>query len=313
MTFNNMYVAIFADDLDEEMLREIFAKYGNIISAKVLVSEDGKSRGFGMVSFEESKAAEEAVQSVNGTDIGGRVIYCGPAEKFKERRTELEERLQQIGSQSSNVYVKHLDDTIDDERLHREFSRFGTICSAKVMTDEHGQSKGFGFVWFSSHEEALDAVVAMHWTMLNGKPLYVALAQSKEERRAGYQQHRASQEQQLAAQERHVFLTTVATVQARLKRNGLHQLQQIAEVSVRRRNTSVSQEQWIGFVRRPIADFVSIPRFRPVWFCAFIVHDCVSFTCEFCGDAATLLMTLLVCSTYKRPALPSPVIQKHWI
>jgi polyadenylate-binding protein len=34
--------------------------------------------------------------------------------------------------QGVNLYIKNLDDTIDDDRLKKEFSKFGTITSAKV-------------------------------------------------------------------------------------------------------------------------------------------------------------------------------------
>lgn len=40
-----------------------------------------------------------------------------------------------------NLFVKNLDDTIDDERLREEFKAFGTITSARVMVEE-GRSKG---------------------------------------------------------------------------------------------------------------------------------------------------------------------------
>jgi polyadenylate-binding protein len=83
------------------------------------------------------------------------------------------------------LFVKNLDDSIDDTQLREEFSPCGTITSAKVMKDEKtGTSKGFGFVCFSSADEATKAVTEMNGKMILSKPIYVALAQRKEQRKA---------------------------------------------------------------------------------------------------------------------------------
>lgn len=204
--FTNVYIKNFGDTFDDEKLKTLFDDYGNIVSAKVMAG-DGKSKGFGFVSFEDAETAQRAVDELNGKDIDGRELYVGRAQKKAERQAELKEKFERMKLerinryQGVNLYVKNLDDNIDDERLRKEFSQFGTITSAKVMsearnkTGEAGRSKGFGFVCFSSPEEATKAVTEMNGRILVSKPLYVALAQRKEDRKA----HLAAQYMQRVA------------------------------------------------------------------------------------------------------------------
>merc|ERR1712001_253684 len=151
--------------------------------------DDEKNKGFGFVSFEDAETAESACAELNGTEVHGKTIYVGRAQKKAERQMELKKKFEQMKLermtrfQGVNLYVKNLDDTIDDERLRTEFAPFGTITSAKVMCEE-GRSKGFGFVCFSSPEEATKAVTEMNGRIIVSKPLYVALAQRKEDRKA---------------------------------------------------------------------------------------------------------------------------------
>merc|ERR1719232_1441514 len=193
--FTNVYIKNFGDDLTDDKLKEMFNKFGKITSYKVVMADDaGKTKGFGFVSFEDSESAEKAVDELNGTEISGKTLYVGRAQKKAERQADLKKKFEQLKLerlnryQGVNLYVKNLDDAIDDERLRKEFTPYGTITSARVMCEE-GRSKGFGFVCFSSPEEATKAVTEMNGRIIVAKPLYVALAQRKEDRKA----HLASQ------------------------------------------------------------------------------------------------------------------------
>uniref|UniRef100_A0A672PA86 Polyadenylate-binding protein n=1 Tax=Sinocyclocheilus grahami TaxID=75366 RepID=A0A672PA86_SINGR len=187
--FTNVYIKNFGEDMDDEKLREVFSKFGPALSIRVMTDISGKSRGFGFVSFERHEDAQRAVDEMNGKELNGKQVYVGRAQKKGERQTELKRKFEQMKQdrmtryQGVNLYVKNLDDGLDDERLRKEFAPFGTITSAKVMM-EGGRSKGFGFVCFSSPEEATKAVTEMNGRIVATKPLYVALAQRKEERQA---------------------------------------------------------------------------------------------------------------------------------
>jgi polyadenylate-binding protein len=190
--YTNVYVKNFGDELNDESLYEMFEPFGEITSHCVMF-KDTKSRGFGFVAFESAKAAEEAVKALNGKKLGeDKTLYVGRAQKKYERQMELKRKFEQVKIermsryQGVNLYVKNLDDSIDDERLRKEFTPFGTITSAKVMLED-GRSKGFGFVCFSAPEEATKAVTEMNGRIVGSKPLYVALAQKKEDRKAHLQ------------------------------------------------------------------------------------------------------------------------------
>lgn len=190
--FTNVYVKNLGDDYDtDEKLQKLFETFGVISSAVVTKDVEGKSKGFGFVCFDDPDAAEQAVNALNNKEVStGKTLYVGRAQKKAEREAEMKRKtdmlkLERINrSQGVNLYVKNLEDTINDERLQASFSAYGTITSAKVMCDEKGRSKGFGFVCFSTPEEATKAVTEMNNKIIVSKPLYVALAQRKEDREA---------------------------------------------------------------------------------------------------------------------------------
>lgn len=188
--YKNCFVKNLGPEVSNDTLMEAFGKYGPITSCVIMTDDDGKSKGFGFVAFETNEDAEKACEALDGSEIEGNKITCCRAQKKAERAMELKnkfeaQKIERISRyQGVNLYIKNLEDGIDDERLRTEFSQFGTITSAKVMKDDKSNSKGFGFVCFSSPDEATKAVTEMNGRIIVTKPLYVALAQRKEERRA---------------------------------------------------------------------------------------------------------------------------------
>ncbi|KAJ3640666.1 hypothetical protein Zmor_027214 [Zophobas morio] len=187
--YTNVYVKNFGRTLTQEQLFEMFKKFGKVTSCVVMKNSDGSSKGFGFIAFDDPQAAEKAVVEMNNFELNGSNLYVGRAQKKSERAKELKKCYEQMKLerynriQGANVYIKNLDDSFDNERLRKEFSPFGNITSAKVMM-EAGRSKGFGFVCYTTPEEAAKAISEMDGRMIGNKPIYVALAQRYEDRRA---------------------------------------------------------------------------------------------------------------------------------
>ncbi|KAK6938232.1 RNA recognition motif domain [Dillenia turbinata] len=191
--FTNIYVKNLTETFTDEDLKNVFGHYGPITSAVVMKDANGKSRCFGFVNFQNPDDAASVVEKLNGTTCGEKVLFVGRAQRKAEREAELrakfeQERISRFEKmQGANLYLKNLDDTINDEKLKELFSEFGTVTSCKVMLDAQGRSKGSGFVAFSTPEEATKAMTEMNGKMVGLKPLYVAVAQRKEDRKARLQ------------------------------------------------------------------------------------------------------------------------------
>ncbi|KAL7618014.1 hypothetical protein Lser_V15G00170 [Lactuca serriola] len=192
LKFTNVYVKNFPETTTEEDFVQAFGKFGSITSAVIMRDMYGKSKCFGFVNFQDPKAATDAIEGLNNDGIGW---YVRRAQKKTEREilelkanSDQDRKLQYEQMKEANLYIKNLDETItDDEKLKALFSPFGTITSYKIMFDSRGVSKGFGFVAFSTREEAKKAMVEMNRKMIGRKPLYISVAERKEERMARLQ------------------------------------------------------------------------------------------------------------------------------
>lgn len=82
----NIYVSNLSFNVQDEDLREFFAEYGEVSSAKVITDKfTGKSRGFGFVEMPDDEAARKAIAELDNGTVEGRTIKVMEAKPKEER------------------------------------------------------------------------------------------------------------------------------------------------------------------------------------------------------------------------------------
>ena len=82
----NIYVSNLSFNVQDEDLREFFAPYGEVTSAKIINDrETGKSRGFGFVKMVTTEQAEAAKEGLQGEEFEGRVLSIEKARRNRPR------------------------------------------------------------------------------------------------------------------------------------------------------------------------------------------------------------------------------------
>ena len=80
----NLYVGNLAYGSADEDVRQLFASYGEVVSAKVIMDrESGRSKGFGFVEMEAG--ADEAMAALDGYDFQGRKLKVNEARPKEDR------------------------------------------------------------------------------------------------------------------------------------------------------------------------------------------------------------------------------------
>jgi RNA recognition motif-containing protein len=76
----NLYVGNFTFSTTESDLRTLFSEFGEVVKAQVITDrETGRSRGFGFVEMGSDEAANKAVASLDGRNVGGRSLTVNVA------------------------------------------------------------------------------------------------------------------------------------------------------------------------------------------------------------------------------------------
>lgn len=112
----------------------------------------------------------------------------------KDEAKDLEKRIKDLGADLSvtvefdalthpgNIYVRGLVPELNTQDLHRLFEQFGIITSCKIVVDEFGRSRGYGFVNFADGVSADQAIEKLNGLLVNGSKLYLNHHIAKKER-----------------------------------------------------------------------------------------------------------------------------------
>jgi len=81
-----LYVGGLPYSVTDEQLSELFATHGTVESAKVITDRyTDSSRGFGFVEMSSQQEAENAIEALNSTELGGRTLTVNMAKPREER------------------------------------------------------------------------------------------------------------------------------------------------------------------------------------------------------------------------------------
>lgn len=82
-----LFVGNISYDVDDAGLRALFEPHGTVTEAKIVIDKDtGRSKGFAFVSFDSDAAAEDAIEALDGHEIGKRRLKVEISTSTPKRR-----------------------------------------------------------------------------------------------------------------------------------------------------------------------------------------------------------------------------------
>lgn len=173
----------------EELVWELMVQSGPVVSVNMPRDKiTGTHQGYAFCEFLTPEDADYAVRIMNSIRVYGKQIRVNKAAVDKKEDEGF----------YANLFVGNLDPDVDEKILYDTFSQFGCVLSAKVMTDDNSQSRGFGFVNFDCFESSDSAIAAMNGQYLCNRPIHVSYAYKKDGTKG--ERHGSAAERLLAKQ-----------------------------------------------------------------------------------------------------------------
>lgn len=189
--FTNLFVNGLPAGTNDQGLKDLFASYGEIVSAVVQKSEDGNLREFGYINFKEPEAAQSAIDGMHKKKLenGNHLIVSRHISK-QDNKVVKSDQLAPITrnlkkTYDANIYVKFIPEGVSEQQFVEVFGKAGNIVSTKLNRQANkgfGTQFQYGYVLYEKVEEAQNAIKLYEQSNIFGpKPLKVDFWLSKQE------------------------------------------------------------------------------------------------------------------------------------
>ncbi|KAF7125614.1 hypothetical protein CNMCM5793_001853 [Aspergillus hiratsukae] len=166
---STLFVTNFPSIADESYIRNLFREYGEIVDIRFPSLKYNTHRRFCYVQFKFSGDAHNATK-LNGNrvenDLNLVVKISDPTRK-EDRHGPVHE--------GREIHISNIDWKANEDDLKEAFNKYGTIETVRIPRKVDGGSKGFGYIVFSTKEEA-EAALAMHEQEFRSRPLQVRIS-----------------------------------------------------------------------------------------------------------------------------------------
>jgi len=137
-------------------MRALFESHGEIVSVKLVKDKTtGQSAGFGFVKYRNEKAANAAIQALNGRQMDGKRLKVSLAKPNPE-------------DANTNLYITGLPVEWREPELNGMLSVYGSVTESKVLLDQNGTSKGVGLARMVDNNSAKNAIAQLNNTTPDG-------------------------------------------------------------------------------------------------------------------------------------------------
>ncbi|XP_069127463.1 tRNA selenocysteine 1-associated protein 1-like [Argopecten irradians] len=163
--------------MDEYFITSAFDQMGATITSMKLIKNKvtGLPAGYCFIDFSDAGQAHDAMLKLNGKIIPN----SSPPKRFKLNTSS--HGKEHLAVPEFSLFIGDLSMDVDDYVLYYAFAKKYRSCrSAKVVLENSGRSKGYGFVRFSEETDQQRALIEMqHMTGIGSKPIRVSLATPK--------------------------------------------------------------------------------------------------------------------------------------